>query len=64
MGTYSLEMLVRKWGLGELTSEQAIGQVMLILQELIRRLEALEGEKGANRKRSSGKKSTSNRRLG
>jgi len=57
MGTYSLETLIRKWGLSELTTEQAIGQILLILQELIRRLEALErrGE-GANRKRSPRKK--------
>jgi hypothetical protein len=54
MGTYSLEMLIRKWGLSELTTEQAIGQILLILQELIRQLEALEGrEKGAKRERSS-----------
>jgi hypothetical protein len=56
MGTYSLETLIRKWGLSELTTEQAIGQILLILQELIRRVEALEGRgKGANCKRSSGK---------
>ena len=56
MGTYSLETLIRKWGLSELTTEQAIGQILLILQELLRRVEALEGRgKGANRKRSSRK---------
>jgi hypothetical protein len=56
MGTYSLETIIRKWGLSELTTEQAIGQILLILQELIRRVEALEGRgKGANCKRSSGK---------
>jgi hypothetical protein len=53
MGTYSLETLVRKWGLSELTTEQAIGQILLILHELIRRMEALEDRgKGAKRKRS------------
>lgn len=57
MGTYSLETLIRKWGLSELTTEQAIGQILLILQELIRRMEALEGrEEGAGRKRSSKKR--------
>ena len=56
MGTYSLETLIRKWGLSELTTEQAIGQILLILRELIRRVEALEGRgEGANRKRSSGR---------
>lgn len=53
MGTYSLETLIRKWGLSELTTEQAIGQILLILRELIRRVEALEGKgERANRKRS------------
>ena len=54
MGTYSLETLIRKWGLSELTAEQAIGQILLILQKLARRVEALE-ERGeeAHRKRSS-----------
>jgi hypothetical protein len=56
MGTYSLETLIRKWGLSELTAEQAIGQILLILQKLARRVEALEGrEEGAHRKRSSRK---------
>ena len=56
MGTYSIEALIRKWGLSELTTEQAIGQILLILRELVRRVEALEGsEEGANRKRSSRK---------
>ena len=56
MGTYSLETLIRKWGLNELTTEQAIGQILLILQKLVRRVEALEGKgEGANRKRSSRK---------
>jgi hypothetical protein len=53
MGAYSLEALVRKWGLSELTTEQAIGQILLTLQELVRRVEALEGRKEkANRKRA------------
>jgi hypothetical protein len=53
MGTYSLETLIRKWGLNELTTEQAIGQIFLILQSLVRRVEALEGRgEGPRRKRS------------
>lgn len=65
MGTYSLEVLIRKWGLSELTSEQAIGQILLILQELVRRLEAVEGRtEKENRKRSPRDRSTSNRRFG
>jgi len=54
MGVYSLETLIRKWGLGELTAEQAIGQILLILRDLLRRVEALEerGDK-AHRKHPS-----------
>jgi hypothetical protein len=56
MGTYSLETLIRKWGLNELTTEQAIGQILLILQKLVRRVEALEGKgEETHRKRSSRK---------
>jgi len=56
METYSVETLIRKWGLSELTAEQAIGQILLILQELVRRVEALEGRgKCSHRKHSSGK---------
>jgi hypothetical protein len=56
MGTYSVETLIRKWGLSELTTEQTIGQILLILQELIRRVEALEARgKESHRKRSSRK---------
>jgi len=40
MGMYPLEELIRKWGRGELTIEQAIGQILLWLQRLER------GERG------------------
>ena len=53
MGTYSLETLIRKWGLNELTTEQAIGQIFLILQSLVRRVEVLEGKEKKENKRSS-----------
>lgn len=34
MGAYSLDTLVRKWGRGELTVEQVVGQILLNLQDL------------------------------
>jgi hypothetical protein len=37
MGMYPLEDLIRKWRLGELTIEQAVGQILLWLQWLERR---------------------------
>lgn len=42
MGTYPLEELVHKWGRSELTVEQAIGQILLQLQRLERRIVTLE----------------------
>ena len=34
MGTYGLEGVIRAWEQEQLTSEQAIGQILLLLQEL------------------------------
>jgi hypothetical protein len=42
MGTYGLEDVIRAWGREQLTTEQAIGQVLLLLQELERRIRSLE----------------------
>ncbi len=42
MGTYGLENVIRGWEQGKLTSEQAIGQILLLLQELEERLLSLE----------------------
>lgn len=45
MGAYSLEELLRRWFTHDITSEQAIGQVLQILQEIEQRVKKLE-EKG------------------
>ena len=42
MGTYSLDDLIARWKLAKLTPEQAIGQILLLLQALMARLEAVE----------------------
>ena len=42
MGTYQLNDLVAKWKLAELTPEQAIGQILLLLKTIIERLEVVE----------------------
>ena len=34
MGTYPLERIIREWGTGKLSTEQAIGQVLLLIQEM------------------------------
>jgi hypothetical protein len=38
MGTYGLEGVIRAWKQEQLTTEQAIGQILLLLQELEERL--------------------------
>lgn len=43
MGMYPLEELIRKWGRGELSVEQAIGQILLHLQRLEQRVGTPEG---------------------
>lgn len=42
MSAYALNELIAKWKLAGLTSEQAIGQILLLLQALTERLEVLE----------------------
>ena len=52
MGTYGLQEVVRRWGRGQLTPEQAIGQILLLLVELDKRVQELECKRGAPPKRS------------
>ncbi|MBC7249451.1 MAG: hypothetical protein H5T62_04135 [Anaerolineae bacterium] len=42
MGTYPLEFIIREWGKGNLTIEQVLGQVLLLLQQLEARVRELE----------------------
>ncbi len=42
MGAYSLDKLIRKWGRGELTVEQTIGQILLHVQALQSSVASLE----------------------
>jgi hypothetical protein len=42
MGTYGLEGVTRAWEQEQLTTEQTIGQILLLLQELEDRLRSLE----------------------
>jgi len=44
MGTYSLDELVRRWFTHEITTEQAVGQLMQIVQEIERRVKELENK--------------------
>ncbi len=42
MGTYGLNELIRRWFKQDLTPDQAIGQMLQVIQELLRRIEDLE----------------------
>ncbi len=42
MGMYSLEELMQRWYMEDLTTEQVIGQILQVLQELMRRVDELE----------------------
>jgi hypothetical protein len=42
VGAYSLEELLRRWFTHDITSEQAIGQLLQILQEVELRVKRLE----------------------
>ncbi len=42
MGTYGLEGVIIAWEQGKLTTEQAIGQILLLLQELREQIHSME----------------------
>ena len=52
MGNYVLSDVIKRWERGKLTTEQAIGQLLLSLQELSNRVGLLE--KGAELQRNGG----------
>ena len=45
MGTYSLDEIIQRWFAEDLTTEQVIGQILQVLQELSRRGNDLEDRK-------------------
>jgi len=51
MGTYGLDAVIRAWEQEQLTAEQAIGQILLLLQELEERLGAVERRLEGSRER-------------
>ncbi len=42
MGTYGLQEVIRRWERGKLTTEQAIGQILLLILELEWQVQELE----------------------
>ncbi|MBV7333562.1 hypothetical protein KFU94_36085 [Chloroflexi bacterium TSY] len=46
MSKYDLAQIIRMWELAEITADQAIGQILLHIEELIKRLDAIERQVG------------------
>jgi hypothetical protein len=42
MGTYGLDGVIRAWEREQLTTEQAVGQILLLLQEIEERIRRVE----------------------
>ena len=51
MGTYSLDEIIKRWRRGELTAEQAIGQILQMIQSLSQRVGNLENRLETQRNR-------------
>lgn len=44
MGTYGLDGVIKAWRLDKLTSEQAVGQILLLMKEFEDRLALVESK--------------------
>ncbi|GJM40706.1 MAG: hypothetical protein DHS20C20_09880 [Ardenticatenaceae bacterium] len=42
MGKYTLDEVIKRWTRGDMTTEQVVGQTLLIVQDIARRVGALE----------------------
>ncbi len=42
MGAYSLDEMIQRWFAEDLTEEQVIGQILQVLQDLVKRVNDLE----------------------
>ena len=42
MSAYPLETLLRQWARGDLTAEQAIGQILQVMAKLLERIQEIE----------------------
>ncbi len=56
MSAYELEDVIQKWDVGKLTTEQAIGQILQLIQERDKRLQELEGRVSALRQALNGER--------
>ena len=53
--TYGLDGVLRLWEVGKLTTEQAIGQMLLLIRQLDERVQELENRSDARRARQAPK---------
>ena len=49
MGTYTLDEVIKRWTRGDMTTEQVLGQALLIIQEVAHRVGTLEKLREAER---------------
>ena len=42
MGSYSMDEIMKRWQMGTITTEQAVGQILQLLQKLSQRVGNLE----------------------
>jgi len=52
MGAYDLDTLLKKWEREELSTEQAIGQILLLMQSISHRVGRLEVAQENNRRQN------------
>ena len=52
MSAYDLDTMLKKWEREELSTEQAVGQIMLLLQSISHRVGRLEVAQENNRRQS------------
>jgi hypothetical protein len=50
MGNYTLNEVIKRWTRGDMTMEQVVGQTLLILQDIARRVGTLEKLRESERK--------------
>jgi hypothetical protein len=49
MGNYTLDEVIKRWTRGDMTTEQVLGQALLIVQDIARRVGKLEKLREAER---------------
>lgn len=61
MGAYDLDTILKKWERAELSADQAIGQILLLLQSISYRVGRLEVAQAKNRRQGEPTEGTGGR---